>query len=34
MTAPNFAGVYRVEYVDAGSAPVQATTELFVQRTI
>ena len=32
MTAPDFAGVYRVEYVDTGSATVEATTELFVQR--
>jgi phospholipase A1 len=34
ITAPDFAGVYRVEYVDTESATVQATTELFVQRTI
>jgi hypothetical protein len=33
MTAPDFAGVYRVEYVNTGSATVEATTELFVQRT-
>jgi hypothetical protein len=32
MTAPDFAGVYRVEYLDTASATVEATTELFVQR--
>ena len=32
ITAPSFAGAYRVEYLEAGDATIQATTELFVQR--
>ena len=32
VTAPEFAGVYVVEFVDSGTRTVQATAELFVQR--
>ncbi len=34
IIAPDIAGVYRVEYVELPGATVQASTELFVQRTL